>query len=154
VNKKQHEKNMSYLLGSPSRDNHRAASPPNSASSLRSAVDPRSASEADDAVCSFWLHCSQLFTSNRLSIQEGCEAARVIFLMPHLQQTYRVAIPSRRSVDRVRLALPDVLQDKVLNTSQRLSAHTAELLSLKRSGGHISAASVRFASNSAASVSD
>jgi hypothetical protein len=72
-------------------------------------------------------------------------------------------MPPASSSERIRLALPgklhkqqkphaaqtkrqcpraDVLQDKLLNSSQRLSAHSADLLSLKRSGGYSSALGV------------
>jgi hypothetical protein len=104
---------MSNLFATPSRDNRLASSPPGSASSQRH----RAVSDEDDGVCAFWLHCSQFFTTQRLGNQEG-------------------------SSDRIRLALPDVLHDKLLTSSQRLSAHSADLLSLKRGGGYASATGV------------
>jgi hypothetical protein len=100
---------MSNLFATPSRDNRHTLSPPGSASSQRH----RAIADDDDGVCAFWLHCSQFFTTQRLGNQEG-------------------------SSDRIRLALPDVLHDKLLTSSQRLSAHSADLLSLKRSGGYAS----------------
>jgi hypothetical protein len=104
---------MSNLFATPSRDNghvnRHALSPPGSASSQRH----RAISDEDDGVCAFWLHCAQFFTTQRLGNQEG-------------------------SSDRIRLALPDVLHDKLLTSSQRLSAHSADLLSLKRGGGYAS----------------
>ena len=101
---------MSHPFVTPSRDNRRTLSPPASASSLRSSGASRVVADEDDGVCAFWLHCAQFFTTQRLGNQEG-------------------------SSERICAALPDVLQDKLLNPSQRLSAHSADLLSLKRSGG-------------------